>query len=334
LRDFTAVTFLTFKRRWFIEENGIAVDESCESVALFALYMRVPALQRQLGAFVVIERGRHPTLRIVTTLAESPSVVILKLATVRFFMAGIAILGCALELNFLRADRSFVASATFDCAVSAKERKFCFGMIESVYVRPGIGIVTRLATEGRSAGTFALHSIFELAVMRIRMACRAGYVGKTERQDLISAMRFARGMATRARNGRVSAGKRETWVAMHGDGVKGAVEIHDGVARFAAIVERRLGELIVVYILVAIGAIRKLDLVLRGLAGGNMALGAFDRDMLPLQRILWSRMLFDTKQGRLPGVDGVALGALALLRTTFELTTVNVFVTILAIFEG
>lgn len=73
---------------------------------------------------------------------------------------------------------------------------------------------------------------------------------------------------------------------MHGDGVKGAVEIHDGVARFAAIVERRLGELIVVYILVAIGAIRKLDLVLRGLAGGNMALGAFDRDMLSLQRIL------------------------------------------------
>ena len=52
----------------------------------------------------------------------------------------------------------------------------------------------------------------------------------------------------------MSADKRESGIAMLGDGVAGAVPILEGVALFATVVEWRRRELIVVRILVAIRA--------------------------------------------------------------------------------
>ena len=99
-------------------------------------------------------------------------------------------------------------------------------------------------------------------------------------------MRFAGSVATGAGNGGVSAVEREASVTMHRDRVKGAVKIRDTVTGFAPIVQGRRRELIVVDILVAVGAIRKLNLVLCVLAGWNMTLGARDSEVFSFQRIL------------------------------------------------
>ena len=83
-------------------------------------HVGVAALQRQLGAFVMIECGRHPALRVVATFTESFSVVLPELAAVRVDMARVAIVRRTLELNFLRGDWNFVASAAFDGTVRAE----------------------------------------------------------------------------------------------------------------------------------------------------------------------------------------------------------------------
>src|SRR5882762_11289215 len=159
-------------------------------------------------------------------------------------------------------------------------------MVEAVYVGPGNRVVAGFAAEQRAVGALAPHAVVKFSMMRIGVARSAGHVGKTERQHFVGAMRFACSVATRARDGSVSARQGKARVAMRGDGVQGAMEIRDGVAGFATIVERRRGELIVVHVLVAVGAIRKLDLVLRIFAGRNVTVGALDRDVFAFQRIL------------------------------------------------
>lgn len=69
---------------------------------------------------------------------------------------------------------------------------------------------------------------------------------------------------------------------MFGDGIGGAVPILDGVARFAAIVVRNCGELIVVRIFVAIGALREGQFVICVFGRGIVATVAGDLEMFSL----------------------------------------------------
>lgn len=68
---------------------------------------------------------------------------------------------------------------------------------------------------------------------------------------------------------------------MFGDGVGGAVPVLDGVACFAAAVPS-CGELIVVRIFVAFGALRKGQFVICVLGRGSVATVAGDLDMFSL----------------------------------------------------
>jgi len=104
--------------------------------------------------------------------------------------------------------------------------------------------------------------------MRICVACRAGLVRKPERQNVLAAMRDSRLMALIARHGEVRTRKRELGLLMLRDGEERPMKVAHGMARLAAIVVWRAGELTIVRILVAIRAARELHLVDRLAARG------------------------------------------------------------------
>ena len=85
--------------------------------------------------------------------------------------------------------------------------------------------------------------------------------------------------------------ERETRILMHGDRKFRAMEIHDGVARFATVLVRSLGELSVMRVLVAVRALPKIDFKHRVGARRNMALVAFHSGVFAHQRICRRRML-------------------------------------------
>ena len=113
------MTRIALERSRLVKDDWLLVDEFHERVTLVTLHMRVPAGQWHLGALIVIERRRNPTLGIVTRLAGSLSRVILELAAVWLHMARLAICRRAFELNFLRTYRDFVACAAGNGAMRA-----------------------------------------------------------------------------------------------------------------------------------------------------------------------------------------------------------------------
>jgi hypothetical protein len=159
-------------------------------------------------------------------------------------------------------------------------------MVKSVYVGPGCGVVTGFATEWRSVGALASHTVLEFPVVRIGVAGGAAGVGKAKRQNIVGTMRLADSVAVRTWHGGMGTGKGKTRVAMHGDRVQRTVKIGGCVASFATIVEWPCRELIVVHVLVTVGAVGELNFVLCFFTVWRVALGALDDDVLALQRIL------------------------------------------------
>ena len=205
-----------------------------------------------------------------------------ELTTVGFRVASFACRGGPFELNLLFSWQRFVTIATSNCPVRPDERKLRLRVVEPVYIGPGFRAVTRLAAKWNPIGAFALHAVVELAVMWIGVASRASLVREVERQNLVCSMRRAHLMAFAARYGHMRPRKRKFRVSMFGDGEERAVEVRHGMAILAAILVRSPCKLSVVSVLVAITAIRELNLVDRLLAGGKMAFRAFHFCMFSL----------------------------------------------------
>jgi hypothetical protein len=228
-----------------------------------------------------------------------------------------------------------VALAAANGAMHAQKREFCFGMIEAVDVRPGFCVVAGFAAERRTIGAFAGHAIVELALVWIGVAGGAGAVLKMEGENFVGAAGRADFMAIGAGDRGMCASKGKTRAAVLGDGVGSAVEIDNRVAGLAAVVVRSRGELIVVSVLVAIAAEFEFDAVDCVFSGGDVTLGAIHLDVLALQRVVRGVMLFHAEERGFPAVHGVALGAFASLRASFELALVRIgFVAVVAIYEG
>ena len=169
--------------------------------------------------------------------------------------------------------------------VSAYQRELCFGMIEAVDVCPGLYVVAGLAAEGRAIGAFAGHAVVELALVRILMASRACAVFKMEGKDFVDAAASPNFMAIGARDRDMGASQGEARGFVLGDCECRAMEIDHGMTRFAAIVVRSGGKLIVVRILVAIGASFKFNFVDGVFARGSVALRAFHLDVFAFERV-------------------------------------------------
>ncbi len=107
------------------------------------------------------------------------------------------------------------------------------------------------------------------------------------------------------------------------------------MAILAFVQVRGRGELAVMSILVTVRAKREFYFVNRVLSDRQMAFGAFDRDVLAFQGIAGRIVFLHAEQRRLPSIQGMALCALALFRTSFELAFVRIgLVAIHAICEG
>ena len=119
-------------------------------------------------------------------------------------------------------------------------------------------------------------------MVRIGMAGGASHIVKSERQHFVRAMRLAGSVATGTGNGGVCTCQRKPRLAMLCNRVKSAMEVDDGMARFAVIVVWRCRELVVMDVFVAIGAVGKLDFVLRVLPCRRMAFSALYGDVLAL----------------------------------------------------
>jgi hypothetical protein len=93
-----SVTLHAFKWGRFIENYRIAAEQLYLSMALIAGNAFVATPKRKLGPFIMIERGRSPSLLRMTIGTRGFS-RFGELPTVWVFMARLASLGCSLELN-------------------------------------------------------------------------------------------------------------------------------------------------------------------------------------------------------------------------------------------
>ena len=230
----------------------------------------------------IVVKGRgHPALGIVAIAAMGLAVLGNELRIVGVVVTSLTLLRSAFEARFVTAS-GLVAIAADDGAMSTHKREFGFGVIETVNVGPGFYIVAGLTTEGCAVGALASHAIVEFALVWILVTGRAGAVFVMEWKNFIGAACGARFVTIGAGNSNVRACQREASGLMLGDGIGGAVEIDNGVAGLATIVEWSGGKLIVVGVLVAIEAGGEFHFVNGVFARGDVALSAFHGDVLAL----------------------------------------------------
>src|SRR5579864_5915591 len=97
------------------------------------------------------------------------------------------------------------------------------------------------------------------------------------------------------------------------------------VVAFLALIEVGCaGELCLVLVLVAVGALGKFDLVQRRASRRDVTALALHRRVFPLQWIRARRMLFHRERGWLESLHGVASGTLAAVGALYELPAVRI----------
>lgn len=254
-------------------------------MAFFASHVGMAPGQGKLRAFIMIECRRRPSLIDVAIRAFGDSILGRKLVSVGIGMASFAIFRRAFKLNFVRSGKRLVAFAAGHHAMSAGQRKFCFGMVKSADVDPGPRAVASFAALRSAICFFRRHAVFKFTLVRIGVARRARTVRKVERQNFVCSSTKACFVAFGASHGDVRACQREMRFLVFGNRECGAVKILYRVAIFAAVQVGRGGKLVVVLILVAIRARRKLHFILRILARGSVALVAGHGRMLAVERI-------------------------------------------------
>ena len=104
----------------------------------------------------------------------------------------------------------------------------------------------------------------------------------------------------------MAAGQKKLRLFVAGQRERGRLVSLQGVATFATIEIRCSGELAIMLVPVAVGAMLKLDLEESVFAFGDMTLRAFDIEVLALERIRRCRVVFRGKGGRLEALDRVA----------------------------
>ena len=246
---------------WLIEQYQFSLDFMLQGMALVAAHFLVAAGEGELRAFIVIEGRRFPALNRVAVRARRNAILGGELSCVCVGVASVAVLRRSFELDVMRASKRFMAIAASDHAVRSDQIEFCLRVVEPLYVNPGANIVAGFATRGCSIHAAKGHAIVEFTLVRIVVARRAGAVLEFERQDFILPPAQPGLVAFGAGYGDVGPGKSKARILVFGDRKCGAVEILYGVAVFAAILVRRRGELLVMFVFMAIQAGGEFDLI-------------------------------------------------------------------------
>lgn len=169
-------------------------------------------------------------------------------------------------------------------------------MIEFRQIRPGFRGVAGFAAFRLAVRAALCHVPLELIAVRIGMAAPARTILESVRNNFGGVPGLACGVALRAVNSHMRAGKRETTLLVFRDRKGRRLEAVNGMARFALSLIGRSSKLPVVDILVAVEAFRESNLVLRRSAGRNVALRALHGRVLPEQRIRGCCMSFHIEE--------------------------------------
>lgn len=211
-------------------------------------------------------------------------------------------------------------------------------MVEAGQVRPGFHGVARFATGHASIGTLLSHLVAEFAMMGILVAAIARAILEMVTDHLLGSRtsncrRIGR-VTFRARDSQM---RRHQWKAgllVLRNGVSRGLKTGDGVALLATIVVRRRGELPIVWVLVAFGALREGDLISRRRARRHVAFRAFNLRVLALQRIGRGGMFLHSECCGFPAIDHMARRAFSLVPARAKLPAMLVLVAIHAFGEG
>jgi hypothetical protein len=82
-----------------IEHHGLAFDVKHRHMAECAPHILVPAFEREVGALLVVERGRAPLHCVVATLTFGDLAAVGELIAVNFRVTVIALAGSSLEVD-------------------------------------------------------------------------------------------------------------------------------------------------------------------------------------------------------------------------------------------
>jgi len=189
-----------------------------------------------------------------------------------------------------------------------------------------------------SRSAYTQHAVAELSLVRVRVTSGAGAVLEVIHHRRLHCRPAGeiglRLMAFVAGCGDMPAAQAKARLLVPCQGEGGRPVSAQVVALLALVKVRSSGELALVFVLVAVGALRKTHLVNRGSARGNVALLASYGRVLALQRIRGGGMLFYSEQRRPEAVYFVAGRALAPVGAMHKLPLVRVPVAIGTLLEG
>lgn len=318
---------LAFLGSWLIEEDALPRDHFRELVTFRASDIFVPTLQSKRGALVVVEErglplGGRVTFRTGWRLARHG-----ELPAVHIAVAALALRRCGAVIHVLQ--RSFQVRRTMttearDRAVGAGERITGCGMVELRQIFPGLRGMAGLAAGKRAVGSAFGHEIAELAAVRVGVADGAGKVFKAIRNSGRGRTRRGCAMTLHTGDREVAAGESEARLLVPRDVERGRMVALQRVTVFAAILVRRGGELLLVGVGVAVRAERKLHLVVRGAASGQVTFRARHRGVLAIERVGRCGVLLHSKLCGLETFEGVAGGTITAVRALQELSAVRV----------
>jgi len=293
-----------------------------QGVAHRAAHIFVGPSQGELSALIVVKGGGGPSLVYVAIGAFRHPIFGGKLGAMGVSMAGFTLLRSAFELNIMGTREDLVTIGAPDRPMAAGQCEFRLRMVEAGDVDPGLSDVACLASQGGAISPFGSLAFLKFPLVRVRVAGCASGVFEVEWQNLVGSSIQAGFMAIRAGDGHVCPSKHIFGLLVLGYRKGRAVEVLYGVALLATVLIGSGRKLFVMFILMAICASREFYLVEGVLPGWHVAFIAIDSCMFALEGVFRRGVFLDAKQGRLPSVHIVALGAFAFARPRHELTLV------------
>lgn len=218
--------------------------------------------------------------------------------------------------------RRLVAINACDRAMRSYQRELGGAVIEAGQIRPCFRRVADFAARD-ALGIRSHHAFFELPAVRILMTRRAGAIFKAIR-DRFRFERILRLVTFIACSRDVAPGQHEPRILVARQGERRRPVSIQRVTLLALVEIRRTGELCLVFVLVAIGALREFNFVERRPACGDMTPLALHRRVLPLQRVRAHRVFFHGEDRRFEAFYSVAARALAAIGTLYKLAVMRI----------
>lgn len=247
-----------------------------------------------------------------------------ELVGMRVLMTIAAIDGRFGEVNMPHAQlhrRRLVAVDTGYGAMCSFEWEVSLCVIKACQIVPLAGRMASLAAESLSRSIMCRHTLRELASMHIFVAGRAVEVGEVIRRYF----RTGHGLvAVIAGHRDMASGKWEAGLLVLGECVVCRLKGRPCMALLASVPPRRARKLPLVFIGVAIHALRELDFELRILARGHVALGTLHTGVREDQREPSLRVVGGGEGGWTPSLDRVTTLALSAIGAEHKLASMGI----------